>query len=324
MPRANKVKEPPPPTAYEAVPVEIWLISPVQPRLSGFYKKLPEETKPKQQKGFPVIAAMWKQQGKSEASSEDDNGGHFDGGFVYAILEATIKPGQYRYLWMATSDEDDVAPGRGTIIGTKDPHNPIGVPKNKQLSCCHKKKCKLEPCREEEVMVKWSCGNPTCQLPMCRDIISKEKPKLIEPMIWISQNRLEWEKWLQEWAAAMPDKLYVISPPKPGLTGEYIKSPARLENGCIIWQLNGGTKGFLYSARGGVWVVAGSEKHMETGVGCLMSDGPHMGKEPQDCEQWKFNAGMGHGWFVHPQIRVISSGAEFALWKEKAGKRFGI
>eukprot|EP00746_Dinoflagellata_sp_MGD_P165224 gnl/MRDRNA2_/MRDRNA2_94372_c0_seq1.p1 gnl/MRDRNA2_/MRDRNA2_94372_c0~~gnl/MRDRNA2_/MRDRNA2_94372_c0_seq1.p1 ORF type:complete len:321 (-),score=60.24 gnl/MRDRNA2_/MRDRNA2_94372_c0_seq1:136-1098(-) len=320
MPRATtKNKEPPPPTAYEAVPVEIWLISPVQPRLSGFYKKLPEETKPKQQKGFPVLAALWKQEGKSE-----DENGHFDGGFVYAILQETIKPGQYKYLWMATSDEDDIAPGRGTVIGSTNPHNPQGVPKNKQLSCCHKKKCKLDPCREEDVMNKWSCGNPKCQLPLCRDIITKEKPKLIEPMIWITQNRFEWEKWLQEWAAAMPEKMYVIAPPTPGVTGEYIKTPGRLENGCVIWQLDGGNRGYLYSARGGVWVVASNERHMEKGVGCLMSDGPHLGKEPQDCAGWKFNAGLDQGWFVHPQIRVTTSGAEYTHWRETKGKRFGL
>lgn len=299
--------------------MELWLIAPVQPRLSGFYKKLPEDSKPKQQKGLPVIAAWWQQQGKTK-----DENDHFDGGYVYAILEATIKPGQYKYVWMAASDEDEVAPGRGTMIGTKDPHNPQGVAKNKQLSCCHKKKCKLEPCREEQFLNKWTCGDATCQLPLCRDIVSKEKPKLIEPIIWLTQNRFEWEKWSQEWAAYMPEKLWIIAPPKPGLTGEYIKTPGRLHNGCIIWQLDGGHRGFLYSARGGVWVVAGSEEHMNSSIGCLLSDGPHMGKEPQDCAQWKFNAGEGHGWFVHPQIRVTSSGEEFARWKERQAKKFGL
>lgn len=294
------------------------------PRIAGFYRKLPEDSKPKQQKGFPEIVAWWKQEDAKETEM-----GHFDGGILYAILEATIKPGQYKMQWMVTCDEDDVAPGRGSLISTAMPHNPQGIPKNKQEPCCQKylggkKKCKLPICREENVMNKWSCGNPKCQLPLCRDVTSREKPKLIEPTLWLSQNRFEWEKWLREWTAFMPDKLYLIAPPKQGLQGEYIKNPSRLHNGCTIWQLNGGQRGYLYSARGGVWVVAASEEQMLDGAGSIQSELPHMGKEPQDCAGWKFNPGHGHGWFLHPQIRFITSGEEFSRCHDMASKKWSM
>lgn len=323
--RRKKDREPPPPTPYEAVPVELWLISPMLPRIGGHYKKLPVETIPKrsinEQKRLPEVAAWWKQQDKQE-----NENGHFDGGILYAILESTIKPGQYTYRWMTTTDEDDVAPGLGTFIQNTDPHNPQGVPKPKQPSACHLKKgkCKLDICLEEEHRNKWSCGNPACELPLCRHIITKKKPKLVEPMIWLTQNRLEWDQWSYEWQAAMPDKLWLIAPPRPEQQGEFVKSKSSLKNGCPIWTLDGGQRGYLFSARGGVWVVAGDLEQMRDGVGCVQSDGPHLGKLPQDVTAWRFNAGHGHGWFLHPDIRFITSGDDFERYQTLSGKKFGM
>ena len=83
---------------------------------------------------------------------------------------------------------------------------------------------------------------------------------------------------------APPRVLRVLSPDKPGVSGEYTLLGG-LHNGEAVW--GGGGQRRLYSTKAGYWMLTAAERGPDRDVGLVESAAPHGGAYPSDVVDWQ-------------------------------------
>lgn len=96
-------------------------------------------------------------------------------------------------------------------------------------------------------------------------------------------------------APACPERLWLVSPLKPALQGEYVRLPAWFANGEPIWRHASGSA-FLFSSSTGRWTVTDHHSKIEADQGEIRSADKHYHKRPHECSRWMCSCGS--GWAV--------------------------